>query len=318
MYVCHWQKGTFCQRHTCFDPFFVSDSESLLRWTQFCLLLLPEVTTFWNIRKKMIQKMLLKPDIDLRLSKLVLTRKPKCIEAFQHRRWLFTLLSASSDEDDNPWRNDLAFNNNIREAENITTFLLKELDLCTWTADRKPNNYHSWNHRIWVIEKLSLFGNIEELYRNEYQSSQEWISFHVSEHSGLHYRSKILDFISMACERGNINLGFIHPNLISVKDLYLKELKLNNDLLHVYPEHESLFYHRRAILTKLQNTYRNNQRASSPPPAFKRSCIETLNTEWTTLLHQETEMVDKSKCISEHHQQLLQQHLNWVNNVCTY
>ncbi|XP_042243003.1 protein prenyltransferase alpha subunit repeat-containing protein 1-like [Homarus americanus] len=66
------------------------DPALLLRWTQFCLLIAPEVATFWNIRKALLRQGQLAADSDLLLTKLILSRKPKCMEVFQHRKWMFS------------------------------------------------------------------------------------------------------------------------------------------------------------------------------------------------------------------------------------
>ncbi|KAB7502008.1 Protein prenyltransferase alpha subunit repeat-containing protein 1-B [Armadillidium nasatum] len=295
-------------------------SESVIRGTQFCLLLKPEVTTFWNIRKKIILKGLLNADVDLLLSRLVLTLKPKCIEAFQHRRWLYS--AVLSDQNSGSARNNVILNNNIGVPGTLKDFLWAELDLCTWTASKKPNNYHSWNHRLWVVKKLSSSvedTEISELLKVEYNSSKTWISYHVSEHSGMHYRFKILDEICCAFEKGRLNLVYIDSNLNTVKEIYLKDLKLSEDWLQSYPDHEALFYYRRNILAKLQYLFSNNgQKASPPPPAYKRSCIETIDSEWNAVIQRELKLFEEIKGHSDHYTQLCRQHLNWINNNISY
>lgn len=53
------------------------------------LLLNPEVTTFWNMRRELIIDGYLKPNDELKFSAVVLTFKPKCAEIFNYRRWIF-------------------------------------------------------------------------------------------------------------------------------------------------------------------------------------------------------------------------------------
>lgn len=53
------------------------------------LLLNPEVSTFWNMRRELVIDGYLKPYDELKFSAVVLTFKPKCAEIFNYRRWIF-------------------------------------------------------------------------------------------------------------------------------------------------------------------------------------------------------------------------------------
>jgi len=53
------------------------------------LLLNPEVSTFWNMRRELVLGGYLKPNNELQFSAVVLTFKPKCAEIFTYRRWIF-------------------------------------------------------------------------------------------------------------------------------------------------------------------------------------------------------------------------------------
>jgi len=54
------------------------------------LLLNPEVTTFWNMRRELVIDGYLRPNDELLFSAVVLTFKPKCAEIFNYRRWIFS------------------------------------------------------------------------------------------------------------------------------------------------------------------------------------------------------------------------------------
>lgn len=59
------------------------------------------------------------------------------------------------------------------------------------TSDKSPNNYHSWSHRLWFINKIKSIikqYDMSSLYIKEYNSSERWISKHVSDFSCFHYR----------------------------------------------------------------------------------------------------------------------------------
>lgn len=53
------------------------------------ILLNPEVTTFWNMRRELVIDETLNANDELQFSAVVLTFKPKCAEIFNYRRWIF-------------------------------------------------------------------------------------------------------------------------------------------------------------------------------------------------------------------------------------
>lgn len=94
----------------------------------------------------------------------------------------------------------------------------EELNVCQLAADKSPNNYHSWTHRIWLLKKLKTLNDqykINCLYMKEYDFSENWVSKHVSEFSGFHYRQFcIRNIFSIATKSMWKNLNdYIHINL---------------------------------------------------------------------------------------------------------
>lgn len=67
-------------------------------------------------------------------------------------------------------------------------------------ADRYANNYHAWNHRMWIMSHIP---KAEDHFISEWISSEEWVSKHVSEHSGLQYREYLFNHFMQ-------NLGHTH------------------------------------------------------------------------------------------------------------
>jgi len=51
-------------------------------------LLHPEMTTAWNKRKALLRKGRMSADLEMKITKLALSRVPKCNEVFAHRRWV--------------------------------------------------------------------------------------------------------------------------------------------------------------------------------------------------------------------------------------
>lgn len=72
----------------------------------------------------------------------------------------------------------------------IQDFVNEELRICELASEKSPNNYHSWNHRMWLIKTIKTVypSNLDLLYVKEYQFSERWTSKHVSDFSCFHYR----------------------------------------------------------------------------------------------------------------------------------
>jgi protein prenyltransferase alpha subunit repeat containing protein 1 len=67
---------------------FASDPAVLARLLSGALLINPDVTTFWNMRRELLQASRLDMQGELRFIAVLLSRKPKCAEAFAHRKWV--------------------------------------------------------------------------------------------------------------------------------------------------------------------------------------------------------------------------------------
>jgi len=68
-------------------------SDALAKYLNVALLINPDVTTFWHIRRQLVQKNRLSINKELQFSALVLSIKPKSNEAFAYRRWLYSFQS---------------------------------------------------------------------------------------------------------------------------------------------------------------------------------------------------------------------------------
>lgn len=299
------------------------DSALLLRWTQFCLLIAPEVATFWNVRKALLRQGRLPADSDLHLTKLILSRKPKCMEVFQHRKWIFNNILAKGLPQPGVRANELnddSHNGNVDliNTEYIKQFLFSELDVCAWTAGKHQNNYHSWNHRLWVMQQFASYVGLVDVCRTEYEVSHSWISVHISEHSGLHYLQYLLDAVVSLVTSGKVeNIQVIVPSVDNIENLFKKELEFNRDLIQEYRGHEALFCHRRFLIIRLKHFLCSSPQrtCSPPPPALKRSCVETVNSEWSALLLRERNLIQKCLQTNSYQNILGEKHAQWLNNV---
>ncbi|XP_026749938.2 protein prenyltransferase alpha subunit repeat-containing protein 1 [Galleria mellonella] len=150
------------------------NADRLLSLINVTLLLNPELNSLWNKRRELVLKSFLEKSSELQFTRLVLSRKPKCNDAFSYRRWFLELILT-----DENVHNDY-----------IQNLVDEELRVCELTSDNSPNNYHSWNHRIWFLNKLKAVKqfDINFKYIEEYQFSERWISKHVSDYTCFHYR----------------------------------------------------------------------------------------------------------------------------------
>lgn len=65
-----------------------ANSGRLTKLLNILLLLNPDLTSLWNKRREMVLNSFLERSVELRFTRLVLSRKPKNYDAFCYRRWL--------------------------------------------------------------------------------------------------------------------------------------------------------------------------------------------------------------------------------------
>ncbi|KFW87465.1 Protein prenyltransferase alpha subunit repeat-containing protein 1, partial [Manacus vitellinus] len=219
-----------------------------------CTLLL--FTTAWNVRKELILSGTLNPLKDLHLGKLALTKFPKSPETWIHRRWVLQQLIQ---ENSLP---SLATKGNLGAApvERIHRLVQEEMNVCSEAAGRYPSNYNAWSHRIWVLQHLAKL--TVKVLLDELSSTKYWVSMHVSDHSGFHYRQFLLNSLigrTVADSNGLVNEQ--NPNLqkeeesagteaacaeeqsVDLPRRLEEEMELCTELIDNYPGHETLWCH---------------------------------------------------------------------------
>ncbi|NXK78727.1 PTAR1 protein, partial [Amazona guildingii] len=225
------------------------------------LLLNPDFTTAWNVRKELILSGTLNPLKDLHLGKLALTKFPKSPETWIHRRWVLQQLIQ---ENSLPC---LVTKGNLGAApvERIHRLVQEEMNVCSEAAGRYPSNYNAWSHRIWVLQHLGKL-TIKVLL-DELSSTKYWVSMHVSDHSGFHYRQFLLSsLIGRTVTDSNLLLqnwmvNVQNPRLLKEEEsagaaaacaeeqsvdlprCLEEELELCTELIDTYPGHETLWCH---------------------------------------------------------------------------
>ncbi|XP_068506379.1 protein prenyltransferase alpha subunit repeat-containing protein 1 isoform X7 [Syngnathus scovelli] len=142
------------------------DKEALVDITSTLLLLNPDFTTAWNVRKELIQRGVLTAEMDLYLGKLALTKFPKSPETWIHRRWVLQqILRGPSDVDcDGKKQQGEAEQADLKRSQkfnyHLAPMLHKELNVCSDAACRYPSNYNAWSHRIWILQHMAK-GNVK-------------------------------------------------------------------------------------------------------------------------------------------------------------
>ncbi|KAK3930508.1 Protein prenyltransferase alpha subunit repeat-containing protein 1 [Frankliniella fusca] len=243
------------------------------------VLLNPDCTTLWNIRREFVVLGRFDPLTELHINAITLSRRPKSAESFVYRRWILKRMTAEP-----------------LESATLSSIIEEELQVSLMAADRYANNYHAWNHRMWVMSHIP---QAQDKFYDEWTTSEIWVSKHVSEHSGLQYREFLLNQVDQHLEHTDYCLKFqsslesflsplkhsifnsdfskhstvsqrLYQSFVDLLDkkescsqcpmnckennfmlqigFLAYELLLVTDLIHLYPGHEALWCHRRFVL----------------------------------------------------------------------
>ncbi|XP_074426348.1 protein prenyltransferase alpha subunit repeat-containing protein 1 isoform X2 [Larus michahellis] len=255
------------------------NKDELIDITCTLLLLNPDFTTAWNVRKELILSGTLNPLKDLHLGKLALTKFPKSPETWIHSHVTKGNLGAAP-------------------VERIHRLVQEEMNVCSEAAGRYPSNYNAWSHRIWVLQHLGKL--TVKVLLDELSSTKYWVSMHVSDHSGFHYRQFLLkSLIGRTVTDNNVlvqnQLGNEqNPSLqkeeesagaeaacaeeqsVDLPRHLEEELELCTELIDTYPGHETLWCHRRRVFY-LQHHLSNKIPLLSAVVSSVDSSDETLN-----------------------------------------
>ncbi|NXS18014.1 PTAR1 protein, partial [Mystacornis crossleyi] len=237
------------------------NKDELIDITCTLLLLNPDFTTAWNVRKELILSGTLNPLKDLHLGKLALTKFPKSPETWIHRRWVLQQLIQ---ENSLP---SLATKGNLGAApvERIHRLVQEEMNVCSEAAGRYPSNYNAWSHRIWVLQHLAKL--TVKVLLDELSSTKYWVSMHVSDHSGFHYRQFLLNSLirrtvtdnnipvqnqmvneqNPSLQKGEESAGTeaacAEEQNVDLPRRLDEEMELCTELIDNYPGHETLWCH---------------------------------------------------------------------------
>ncbi|XP_042555273.1 protein prenyltransferase alpha subunit repeat-containing protein 1 [Dipodomys spectabilis] len=235
------------------------NKDELIDVTCTLLLLNPDFTTAWNVRKELILSGTLNPIKDLYLGKLALTKFPKSPETWIHRRWVLQQLIQESSLPSFVAKGNLG----TIPAERTQRLIHEEMEVCGEAAGRYPSNYNAWSHRIWVLQHLAKLD--VKILLDELSSTKHWASVHVSDHSGFHYRQFLLKSLisqtvtdTSVLEQNSLRseatlvlpkdeeaTASAEESRINLPQLLEEEVEFTTDLIDSYPGHETLWCHRR-------------------------------------------------------------------------
>ncbi|XP_028990908.1 protein prenyltransferase alpha subunit repeat-containing protein 1 [Betta splendens] len=279
------------------------ERDALVDITCTVLLLNPDFTTAWNVRKELLQCGVLNPEKDLYLGKLALTKFPKSPETWIHRRWVlqqilhqFSAVDVKQPHQGEAEQADAERGQEL--SEHLARTLHQEMKVCSEAACRYPSNYNAWSHRIWVLQHLAK-GNVK-VFHDELSSMRLWVSMHVSDHSGFHYRQFLLKELitelwqapagtTTASSQHQSSTGSssspLHQShsqangespgaeaaaeeerqlsFSTLIQLFYAEMELCSDLIQSFPGHETLWSHRRNVFYLWQNLRREPHQCSS-------------------------------------------------------
>ncbi|NWW43540.1 PTAR1 protein, partial [Pedionomus torquatus] len=237
------------------------NKDELIDITCTLLLLNPDFTTAWNVRKELILSGTLNPLKDLHLGKLALTKFPKSPETWIHRRWVLQQLIQENSLPSHATKGNLG----AAPVERIHRLVQEEMNVCSEAAGRYPSNYNAWSHRIWVLQHLGKL-SVKVLF-DELSSTKFWVSMHVSDHSGFHYRQFLLkSLIGRTVTDNNVlvqnqmvneqnpslqkeeesagaEAACVDEQSVDLPRHLEEELELCTELIDTYPGHETLWCH---------------------------------------------------------------------------
>lgn len=181
----------------------------------------------WNVRKQLVVQGHITSLEELHLTSVVLTKQPKSIDTWAHRKWLVN-----------------------RQSSPLlvgTCETAQHMAMCDLVLARSPRNYHCWAFRTYVMQRLYVVQEHQEttdtgfqaLLRAELVQSMDWTQVHISDHSGWVYRMELLSMM------------MIMTKTTSVGKLLTRELERNVALIEMYPHHESLWCFRKFLFSKV-------------------------------------------------------------------
>lgn len=223
--------------------------ETLNQWTRLLLLINPDLTLGWNVRKELLASSRIDPANELRFTELILTFKPKTSNIFSHRQWIlrqfYPTSSTNTNVIDANSHNQESTSTPTNQTANIQDIIQNEFRVCLDAASRYGRNYYAWSHRVWVVRRYCSLSNIYVIH-TDLTVTRNWMESHVSDYSIYSYRQFLVQFL-IAIYNSNQSSSLSSNKVL--RKVFDDEMNLINSLLHLYRDQEALFLHRRFLLS---------------------------------------------------------------------
>lgn len=95
-----------------------------------------------------------------------------------------------------------------------------------------------FNTNLYIAPLWVPLHHYSQVVYGELHSTEGWVTKHISDHSGFHYRQFLLKCLSQQAEK------LSEQFLLNYRNIVQKEMYLITDLIKSYPGHEALWYHR--------------------------------------------------------------------------
>ncbi|XP_073873729.1 protein prenyltransferase alpha subunit repeat-containing protein 1 isoform X8 [Macaca fascicularis] len=200
--------------------------DELIDVTCTLLLLNPDFTTAWNVRRWVLQQLI----------------QETSLPSFMTKGNLGTI-----------------------PTERAQRLIQEEMEVCGEAAGRYPSNYNAWSHRIWVLQhlaKLDVKILLDELSSTKHWASMH-VSDHSGFHYRQFLLKSLISQTVIDSSVMEQNPLRSEPALVLPKDeeaavsteeprinlhhLLEEEVEFSTDLIDSYPGHETLWCHRRHI-----------------------------------------------------------------------
>uniref|UniRef100_A0A5F9CER3 Protein prenyltransferase alpha subunit repeat containing 1 n=1 Tax=Oryctolagus cuniculus TaxID=9986 RepID=A0A5F9CER3_RABIT len=202
------------------------NKDELLDVTCTLLLLNPDFTTAWNVRRWVLQQVIQETSLPSFVTKGILETTP---------------------------------------AERTQRLIQEEMEVCGEAAGRYPSNYNAWSHRIWVLQnlaKLDVKILLDELSSTKHWASmhvsdhsgfhyrqfllKSLISQTVNDSSALE-QNPLRNESAPVLPKDEAAAASTEEPRINLPHLLEEEVEFSTDLIDSYPGHETLWCHRRHV-----------------------------------------------------------------------
>lgn len=116
-----------------------------------------------------------------------------------------------------------------------------EQRLCASMAEQHPRNYYAWNHRLWLLQFMSV-----EQLEAELRWTHNWLRTHVSDHSAANHLEQTIVALSAAVGAAGSGADTTQTFRATLATV-LQQVDHASAAVESRPGHETLWYHKRKL-----------------------------------------------------------------------